>query len=71
MEQLKLLGSDGLLVNVGRATALVQGDTYHALKERIITGAALEVWWGRNKDADEKTGRRDPYQFPFHDLDIL
>lgn len=70
--ELELLGADGLFVNVGRADAVVQEDLYTALKERIIAGAALEVWWDRRKsDEPDETERRDPYQFPFHELDTI
>ena len=70
LREFRQLGDKGLFVNVGRASAVVQEDLYRALKERIIAGAAIEVWWGRKKDGGrEETGRRDPYQFPFHELD--
>jgi phosphoglycerate dehydrogenase-like enzyme len=68
--ELALLGESGLFVNVGRAGAVVQEDIFRALKEGMIAGAALEVWWGGKKTGDQaETDRQDPYQFPFHELD--
>jgi phosphoglycerate dehydrogenase-like enzyme len=70
LSELTLLGERGLFVNVGRASAVVQKDMFNALKEGIVAGAALEVWWGFRKTGDEaETDRQDPYQFPFHELD--
>jgi len=70
--QLEKLGERGLFVNVGRAATVAQEDLYRALKDGLIGGAAIEVWWGRSKAGpDPDTGRHDPYQFPFHELDNL
>lgn len=71
LKELSLLGPKGLFVNVGRAATVVQDDIYKALKERIIAGAALEVWWGRKKDGASSSERNDPFQHPFHELDNL
>ena len=69
MTLLEQLGEGGLFVNVGRGATVVQEDLYQALKQRTIAGAAIEVWWGRAPEPVD--GRRDPYQFPFHELDNL
>lgn len=69
LAELQRLGERGLFVNVGRAATVVQADLYRALKERIIAGAAIEVWWGRGPKPEG--GRHDPYQYPFHELDNL
>ncbi len=69
MRQFEHLGPGGLFVNVGRAATVVQEDMYRALKDRVIAGAALEVWWGRGTEPEQD--RHDPYQFPFHELDNL
>jgi len=67
-KELALLGENGLFVNVGRGSTVVEEDIYKALKERVIAGAAIEVWWARRTDA---SGRSDPYGNPFHELDNL
>lgn len=68
--ELSLLGPAGILVNVGRAATVVEEDLFKALKESIIAGAALDVWWPRPRETDS-AGRRDPYTLPFHELDNL
>jgi len=69
MEQLKRLGERGLFVNVGRGATVVEADIYHALKDGVIAGAAIEVWWKRQDNPE--IGRRVPYEYPFHELDNL
>ena len=69
MREFERLGEGGLFVNVGRGATVAQEDLYRALKQRIIGGAAIEVWWKRPPKPID--GRRDPYQFPFHELDNL
>lgn len=67
--ELRLLGEQGLLVNVGRAASLVQEDVFAALVDREIAGAAFDVWWGRDRDrSGPEPCRRDPYALPFHTL---
>ena len=68
MKEFKCLGKNGYFINVGRAATVIQEDMYMALKENIIAGAALEVWWGKG---EPNNGRHDPYQYPFHELDNL
>ena len=72
LRQLTLLGERGLFINVGRGSAVIEEDMYNALKDKVIAGAAIEVWWRhpRLKDAEESE-RRDPYAFPFHELDNI
>ena len=68
MEELRLLGKDGLLVNVGRGIVIDEESLYLALKENIIKGAALDVWYDYKPVEDDK-GQKYPYNFPFHELD--
>jgi phosphoglycerate dehydrogenase-like enzyme len=69
LRELKLLGEKGLFLNVGRAATVVQEDLYIALRDQLIGGAALDVWWG--KGSKPESDRHDPYQFPFHELNNL
>lgn len=68
MEELQLLGLDGLLVNVARGRIIHEASLFTALKEHIIAGAAIDVWWDYNPIPDEK-GRKYPFTQPFHTLD--
>jgi phosphoglycerate dehydrogenase-like enzyme len=67
-KELEILGKDSLLVNVGRGDVLVEKDFYYALKNKIILGAAIDVWFNYRPETDEK-GRRYPFGFPFQDID--
>ena len=69
MAQLERLGARGLFVNVGRASTLVQADLFEALSQRVLGGAAIEVWWPRGPKPP--AGRHDPYDHPFHELDNI
>lgn len=67
-EELKLLGSEGVLVNVARGAVIDQEALYKALAEKVIAGAAIDVWYEYQPEPDEQ-GRRYPTDFPFHELD--
>ncbi len=68
--ELKLLGKNGLLVNVARGTIVNENSLYDALKNKIISGAATDVWYNYSPEKDSK-GREFPYDSkrnPFHKL---
>ena len=69
-EEIALLGENGLIVNVARGEIINQEDLYKALKNRIISGAAIDVWYDYHPNPD-KYGVRRPYKFPFHTLDNI
>ena len=43
--ELAALGSDGVLINVGRGPLVVEHALYEALSGRTIAGAAIDVWY--------------------------
>jgi phosphoglycerate dehydrogenase-like enzyme len=67
-EELKILGSNGLLVNVGRGEIIDEESLYVALRDNVITGAAIDVWYNYHPESDE-SGKKYPFNFPFHTLD--
>ncbi|NVM17992.1 MAG: hypothetical protein HWN80_09765 [Candidatus Lokiarchaeota archaeon] len=69
-EEISLLGSNGLIVNVSRGEIINQEDLYKALKNKIILGAAIDVWYDYHPHRD-KNGVKRPYKFPFHTLDNI
>lgn len=69
-EEIALLGENGLIVNVARGEIINQEDLYKALKNRIILGAAIDVWYDYHPNPD-KNGVKRPYKFPFHTLDNI
>ena len=63
-EQLRGLGADGVLINVGRGPLVVESALYEALSGRSIAGAAIDVWY-QYPDAD---GNASPSELPFDKL---
>ena len=69
-DALKRLGSDGLLVNIGRGPIVDESALYDALEGQRIMGAAIDVWYDYNPSSDAD-GRKHPYDaaaHPFHEL---
>jgi phosphoglycerate dehydrogenase-like enzyme len=66
--ELELLGTNGLLVNVARGAVIDEKSLYMALKNKIIAGAAIDVWYNYRPEPDEE-GRKFPSEYPFHKLD--
>lgn len=56
---------DAVLINVARAAITVEADLFNALKNRVIAGAVLDVWW-HYPTADAPHPR--PSALPFHEL---
>ncbi|MDP8229003.1 MAG: NAD(P)-dependent oxidoreductase [Candidatus Electryoneaceae bacterium] len=68
IEELKLLGSKGLLVHLGRGDVIDEGSLYIACRDRMISGAAIDVWYDYTPSPND-TGLKYPYHFPFHTLE--
>ncbi|MBD3168182.1 MAG: hypothetical protein GF307_01780 [candidate division Zixibacteria bacterium] len=69
-DELELLGRDSFLVNAGRGIIVDEVSLYNALKNGVIAGAAIDVWYDYQPDEDTD-GRRYPCNFPFHELDNI
>lgn len=67
IEELKLLGSNGILVNVSRGEIVNEESLFIALKNKLILGAAIDVWYNNTPKADEE-GKKYPCNFPFYEL---
>ncbi len=67
-EELALLPSDAVLVNVGRGPIVDEAALYYALRERTLYAAGLDVWY--NYPGDEAArSHTPPSTYPFHELD--
>ena len=66
--ELELLGPDGLLVNISRGPVVDEEALYIALSQKIIAGAAIDVWYNYQPEPDVD-GRKFPTRFSFHELD--
>jgi phosphoglycerate dehydrogenase-like enzyme len=67
-KEFELLGSEGLLVTVARGEVIEEESFYHALKNKTIAGAAIDVWYDYRPEPDEQ-GRKFPTKYPFYELD--
>lgn len=65
--EFELLGPTGLLVNVGRGEVVQEEPLYVALRDGVIAGAAIDVWYDYQPAANTM-GKQYPYHFPFHEL---
>jgi phosphoglycerate dehydrogenase-like enzyme len=63
--RLRLMKRSAFLVNIARGAVIDEDAVYHALHDRSIGGAALDVWW-QYPDAAEP--ERRPSRYPFHEL---
>lgn len=67
-KELRALGKNGLLVQLGRGLIINEKALYTALKNNLIEGAAIDVWYNY-KPLEDDLNRKFPFHFPFHELD--
>ncbi|MFW9851309.1 MAG: NAD(P)-dependent oxidoreductase [Candidatus Thorarchaeota archaeon] len=67
-DELKLLGKDGLLVNMGRGSVIDEESLYSVLRDEIIAGAAIDVWYNYQPEPTPE-GLKYPSSYPFHTLE--
>lgn len=65
---LEALGENGFIVNVGRGKIIDEKALYDALKSKTIAGAAIDVWYEYQPEADDQ-GRKFPFHYAFQELD--
>ncbi len=68
VEELALLPADAVLVNVGRGPIVDEAALYHALRERTLYAAGLDVWYNYPGDTAARS-HTPPSTYPFHELD--
>jgi phosphoglycerate dehydrogenase-like enzyme len=74
-EELALLPSPAVLVNVARGAIVDQAALYHALKDGELHAAGLDVWYNYPSGKDAGYGveavraNTSPADYPFHELD--
>ncbi len=69
-KELELLGSNGLIINVSRGDIIDEESLFKALKENIIHGAAIDVWYDYTPKSNEE-GKKYLFNFPFHTLNNI
>ena len=68
--ELELLGSKGFIVNVSRGDIIDEESLFISLKERIIKGAAIDVWYNYHPESDHEN-KKYPFNLPFHTLENI
>ncbi len=68
-EELRLLGKEGIIINVSRGAVIQEKALYDALKNEVIAGAGLDVWY--DYDPETQDGKKYPFHYPFHELSRL
>jgi phosphoglycerate dehydrogenase-like enzyme len=69
-EQIDRLPSSCVLVNIARGAIVEEGALYHALKDRRIAAAGLDVWYNYPSTPASRADT-PPSHFPFHELDNI
>lgn len=64
--QLRLLGRAGLLINVARGPVVDEKALYESLRDDVIGGAVIDVWWNYPSGAEKN---REPSNYPFGSLE--
>lgn len=69
-EELKLLGPQGIIINVARGLIFNQNDLFEALKNKSIQGAGIDAWYNYGH-MENIEGEKPPFDKnkPFHELD--
>lgn len=70
LEELELLGNESLLVNIARGSIIEETSLYIALRDKVIAGAAIDVWYNYNPEPDAQN-RKYPFTQPFHTLENI
>ena len=63
--ELALMKRSAFLVNIAQGAVVDEDAIYAALRDRVIGGAALDVWWQYPNAAEPE---RRPSRHPFHEL---
>jgi phosphoglycerate dehydrogenase-like enzyme len=66
--RLRLCKPSAVIINVARAQVIEEEALYQALRDRVIAGAVLDVWYSYPTPADNAPR---PSRFPFHELPNL
>lgn len=69
-DELELLGPNGLLLNVSRGDIIDEESLFLALREHMIKGAAIDVWYNYSPVSNGE-GKKYPFNYPFHTLDNI
>ncbi len=66
-QELALLPTEAVLVNIGRGPIVDEAALYHALRDGRLHAAGLDVWYNYPGDAEARA-HTPPSAYPFHQL---
>ena len=69
-DELTLLPTEAIVVNIGRAAVIDEAALYHALKQNKLHAAAMDVWYIYPPDEEART-HTYPADHPFWELDNM
>ncbi|KAA3606888.1 MAG: hypothetical protein DWQ06_00855 [Calditrichaeota bacterium] len=69
-KELRLLGRKGFIVNVGRGEVINEKALFTALKEKLICGAGIDVWYKYRVEKNTE-GKSYPFNLPFQELENI
>jgi phosphoglycerate dehydrogenase-like enzyme len=64
LERLKMIGPQGILINISRGQIVDEEALYSTLKEKELGAAGIDVWY--DYSPEEIDGQKRPYTQPFH-----
>lgn len=67
-QELALMPPGGILVNVGRGPLVDQAGLFHALRDKSLRAAGLDVWYNYPKEPQDRS-HTAPADYPFHELE--
>lgn len=68
-QELALMPSTGIVINVGRGAVINEQALYKALRDDLILGAGIDVWYRYPDSSAETPSVVCPSAYPFHQLD--
>ena len=69
-EKLNKMKESAYLINIARGNVCNEDDLYKHLKEKRISGAAIDTWW-IYPYTDKDNENPKPSKLPFHELDNI
>jgi phosphoglycerate dehydrogenase-like enzyme len=66
-KEIRILGSQSVIINVSRGSVVDEKSLYSALKKSELLGAAIDVWYDY-QPTENSEGKKFPYNYPFHEL---
>ena len=67
LKLIKKMNKNAVIINVARGPIINEGDLYEALKNKLIRGAVIDVWY--NYPQNDSSKKLYPSKYPLHTLE--